>query len=144
MSLNVLNCSRCGKVYVKNNINEVCPACVKEIDKMYEVAAQYLRENRGATIQQLSDDTDIPFRQIVRFIREGRISVINMPNMNYPCESCGAPIREGHICTDCRRKLSKEYQNLTEDERRKEAHAQREEGASYNIKDRLQKDRFSR
>ncbi|MDF2925416.1 MAG: flagellar protein [Paenibacillaceae bacterium] len=141
MSLNVGNCSRCGKIYVKNVIHDVCPACVKEFDKMYEVAAQYLRDNRGATIQQLSDATEIPFRQIVKFIREGRISVMNMPNLNYPCESCGAPIREGHICPDCRKKLTKEYQNLNEDERRRELQKQKQEGTSYNIKDRLEKDR---
>lgn len=142
MAMNILNCNRCGKIYVKNNIHDVCPACVKEIDKLYEQAAQYLRENRGATIQELSDATEIPFRQIVKFIREGRISIINMPNMSYPCESCGTPIRESHICVDCRKKLSKDYQNATEDEKRKEAHNQRDEGLSYNIKERLQKDRF--
>lgn len=145
MAMNILNCSRCGRIYVKNNIHEVCPACVKEIDKMYETAAQYLRENRGATIQELSDSTEIPFRQIVKFIREGRISIINMPNMSYPCESCGAPLREGHLCADCRKKLVRDYQHAAEDEKKREQrlHQQeREEGHSYNIKERLQKDRF--
>jgi flagellar operon protein (TIGR03826 family) len=143
MGLNVDNCSRCGRLYAKNNIHEVCPACVKEIDKMYEVAAKYLRENRGCTIQQLSDETEIPFRQIVKFIREGRISILNMPNMFYPCESCGAPIKEGHICQDCRKKITRDMQHAKEDEQRRDSMKHKQsESVSYNIKDRLQKDRF--
>jgi flagellar operon protein (TIGR03826 family) len=142
MSLNIGNCSRCGKIYVKNNIHDVCPACVKDIDRMYEAASKYLRDNRGCTIQELSDETEVPFRQIVKFIREGRISIMNMPNMSYPCESCGEPIREGHICADCRKKLTKDYQNMNEDEKRREnLKQQQSEHISYNIKDRL-KDRF--
>jgi flagellar operon protein (TIGR03826 family) len=141
MALNIGNCNRCGKIYVKNSIHDVCPACVKEIDKMYETASKYLRDNRGCTIQELSDSTEIPFRQIVKFIREGRISIMNMPNMSYPCESCGTAIREGHICIDCRKKLTKDYQNVAEDEKRRDNMKQQQsESASYNIKDRL-KDR---
>jgi flagellar operon protein (TIGR03826 family) len=141
VSLNVGNCSRCGKLYAKNNIHDVCGACVKEIDKMYEVVSQYLRENRGSTIGQLSDATEVPLRQIVRFIREGRISILNMPNINFPCESCGAEIREGHLCENCRRKLSRDVNNLAEDARRRESLKQQENHVSYNIKDRIQKDR---
>lgn len=141
MTLNVGNCSKCGKLYAKNPIHDVCPACLKEIDKMYEKVAQHLRDNRGCTIQQLSDETEVPVRQIVRFIREGRISIMNMPNMNYPCEACGEPIRESHICENCRKKLTKDYQNLNEDEKRKSAMKQQENQVSYNIKDRLGRDR---
>lgn len=140
MTLNVGNCSRCGKLYAKNNIHDVCPACVKDIDRMYETVAKYLRDNRGSTIQQVSDATEVPVKLIVRFIREGRISVINMPNMSYPCDTCGEPIREGHICESCRKKLSRDYQNLNEDEKRRQALKQ-EKHVGYNIKDRLSSDR---
>ncbi|MNU10362.1 hypothetical protein D3C72_2574670 [compost metagenome] len=68
---------------------------------------------------------------------------MNMPNMNYPCESCGAPIKEGHICPECRKKISRDMQHAKEDEQRRESQKQKQvEGVSYNIKDRLQKDRF--
>lgn len=142
MTLNIGNCSRCGRLYAKNNIHDVCASCVKEIDKQYEIVAKYLRENRGCTIGELSEATEVPVRQIVKFIREGRISIASMPNMSYPCESCGAEIREGHLCENCRKKLSKEVSNLAEDQKRKESMKHQENHASYNIKDRLQKDRY--
>lgn len=141
MSLNVANCPRCGKLFAKN-FRDICPACVKEIDRQYEACVKYLRENRGCTIQELSDETGVPFRQIVKFIREGRISIMNAPNIFYPCEICGTQIRENTICENCRQRLAKDYSNLSEDEkRREEQRKQDQQHASYNIKDRL-KDRI--
>ncbi len=103
---------------------------------MYEVVSKYLRENRGAGIQQVSDETEVPVRQIVKFIREGRISIMNMPNMSIPCESCGISIREGHLCDDCRKKLSRDVRHLSEDEKREQALKQQQDKRSnYNIND---------
>lgn len=141
MSLNAANCPRCGRLFMKN-IKDVCPSCIKEIEKQYERCLKYLRENRDCTIQELSDETEVPSRQIVKFIREGRISIVNAPNMSYPCESCGTLIRENTICDNCRSRLSKDYRNLSEDEKRREVLKQQEkENISYNIRDRL-KDRL--
>lgn len=140
MSLNVGNCPRCGKLFAKN-FRDVCPACMKEIDLQYEACVKFLRENRGCTIQELSEETGVPYRQIVKFIREGRISIINAPNMSYPCETCGAPIRENTICDNCRQRLTKDVSHVNEDEKRREELLKQEQHASYNIKDRL-KNRF--
>lgn len=137
MSLNVANCPRCGRIFVKNP-HGVCPACVKEIDLQYEACVKYLRDNRGCNIQELSDATEVPYRQIVKFIRDGRISIMNAPNMSYPCESCGTLIREGTICEPCRQRLSKDIRHVTEDDkRREEQEASKEQHTIYNIKDRL-------
>lgn len=135
--MNVGNCPKCGKLFMKN-ILDVCPSCVKEIEKQYEQCVNYLRENRGSTIQELSDATGVPYRQVVKFIREGRISIMDAPNMSYPCESCGTLIRENSLCDNCRTRLSKDYRNLSEDEkRRNELQQQGKQQMSYNIKDRL-------
>lgn len=114
---------------------------MKEIDKQYETVAKYLRENRGSTIGQVSEETEVSIRQIVKFIREGRISILNMPNMSYPCDSCGTEIREGHICESCRKKLTRDYQNMNEDEKRRQSLNQQDNQVSYNIKDRLKRER---
>ena len=74
----------------------------------YQTCAEYLRENKGANIQELSDATDVSIKQITKFIREGRISVENAPNLMYPCEVCGNLIREGHMCDSCRARLTKD------------------------------------
>ena len=135
MSLNVINCTRCGKVCMRN-VSELCPACQKELDKQYELCLEHLRENRGLSLQELSDATEVPVKQIIRFIKEGRISIIQASNLTYPCEVCGAPITEQSICTPCRQRLQKDYSALKEDEERKNAQDPITK-ASYQIKDRL-------
>jgi flagellar operon protein TIGR03826 len=105
--MNLDNCPRCGKLFAKN-FRDVCPVCIREIDKEYELCANYLREHKGAIISELSDQTGVSIKQITKFIREGRISMMNAPNLSYPCESCGVLIRENHLCDACRTRLTKD------------------------------------
>lgn len=118
MALNIANCPKCGKIFAKG-IHNICPACVKQIEEEYEVCLKYLRDNRGATIADLSESTKVSIRQITKFIREGRISLLDAPNLTYPCEMCGILIREGHICEGCRKRLAKDVDVAKEEERRK-------------------------
>ncbi|MFC4777822.1 TIGR03826 family flagellar region protein [Paenibacillus sp. GCM10023252] len=110
--MNLDNCPRCGKLFAKN-FREVCPTCIRDIDKEYERCSDYLKENRGATIYELAEATEVSTKQITKFIREGRISLINAPNMAYPCELCGTLIRDNHMCEGCRTKLMKDVSKLT-------------------------------
>jgi flagellar operon protein (TIGR03826 family) len=99
----------------------LCQPCIKDLEHEYEICVEYLRKNRGTTIQELSDVTEIPIKEITRFIREGRISIANAPNMMYPCEVCGNLIREGHMCDNCRTRLTKDLTNaVKESEDKKE------------------------
>jgi flagellar operon protein (TIGR03826 family) len=139
MSLNMANCQRCGRVFIKG-FNDVCPNCIKEIDMQYEKCVKYLRENKGCTINELSEVTEVSIKQITKFVKEGRISIVNAPNMTYPCEVCGTLIRDNTICDSCRSKLAKDVRNNSEDEARRQEQAKQNNSASYNIKDRL-KDR---
>lgn len=112
--MNVDNCPRCGRLYVKN-LRDLCQPCVKELEHHYETCVEYLRKNKGTNIQELSDATEISIKEITRFIREGRISIANAPNMMLPCEVCGTLIREGHMCDSCRSRLTKELANAAKE-----------------------------
>lgn len=137
MTSHIANCPRCGKIFAKV-LTEVCRNCVKEIELEYEKCVEYLRENRGATIYEVSDATEVSVRQITKFIREGRISLMNAPNLGYPCESCGEPIRQGNLCDDCRARFVKQAQRLQEDHQRASENVQRQatnSASAYKIKD---------
>ncbi|GLX70882.1 TIGR03826 family flagellar region protein [Paenibacillus glycanilyticus] len=118
--MNVDNCPRCGKLYAKN-FRDVCPACIREIDNEYELCSNYLRKNKGAIITELHDETGVSIKQITKFIKEGRISLLNAPNLMYPCEVCGTLIRENNICGTCRARLLKDTQHMNEDDARNAA-----------------------
>jgi predicted amidophosphoribosyltransferase len=66
VSMNVANCPRCGRVFVKG-FKDICPNCTKEIDQQYEKCLKYLRDNRGCAIQELSEATEVSIRQITKF-----------------------------------------------------------------------------
>lgn len=132
--MNLANCPECGKLYVKN-LRGMCSDCIKDIERKYEVCNQYLRENKGAVITELSEETGVSIKQITVFIREGRISIANAPNMGYPCEVCGTIIRENNMCESCRSRLTKDIRNVYQDEEAaKDNQANKNQGA-YRIVD---------
>ncbi|WP_025688181.1 TIGR03826 family flagellar region protein [Paenibacillus zanthoxyli] len=133
--MNIDNCPRCGRIYIKNVI-ELCQSCVKELEHQYEICVKYLREHRTATIQELSDATEISIKEITRFIREGRISIANAPNMMYPCEVCGTLIREGHMCDSCRSRLTKDLMNASKEAAASEA-PRKDSAGAYRAVDKL-------
>lgn len=133
--MNIDNCPRCGRLFVKNPMG-ICQPCIKELEHQYEICVNYLREHRGTNIQELSDATGISIREITRFIREGRISIANAPNMMYPCEVCGTLIRESHMCDNCRNRLRKDLTNAARESAATDADSKVSEGA-YRAVDKL-------
>ncbi len=115
MGMNLANCPRCGRLFA-NNFRDICPSCIKEIEEEYEKCLKYLREEKLATIQDVSDGTGVSIRQITKFIREGRISIANNPNLMYPCEVCGVLIREGNMCDSCRSRLTRDLAAAVKEE----------------------------
>jgi flagellar operon protein (TIGR03826 family) len=140
--MSLANCPRCGRLFSRQ-LRNICPQCQEGIEKEYEVCVAYLKENKNCTQHQLSEATGVTTRQITQFIREGRLSMEGMPNMSYPCESCGQPIREGQICESCRAKLQKDMRNaLTRPSALESNPAQdNRTGNAYQINNRL-KDRL--
>jgi flagellar operon protein (TIGR03826 family) len=137
MTMNVANCPKCGRVYVKNPMHDICPACIKAIDMQCESCIKYLREHRGISLEELSEATQVPPAIIIKFLREGRISVMGNRNLFYPCEVCGNGIREKNMCDSCRQKLKKDVRNTMEDHRRLEDQRRQDNKVSFKISDRL-------
>jgi len=128
-------CPRCGKLFNKN-FRDVCNNCHQELEKDYERCVEHLRKNKGLDIQQLSEEMEVSIKQITRWIKEGRISLMNAPNMSYPCESCGILIREGHLCDSCKKRLTRDVKNATTSGSLRDALDDRHKGA-YQIGERL-------
>ncbi|MNJ57393.1 TIGR03826 family flagellar region protein [Paenibacillus bouchesdurhonensis] len=106
--MNLGNCPRCGRLFA-NNFRDICPSCIKDIEQEYEKCLKYLREEKTATIQEVSEATGVSIKQITKFIKEGRITVADNPNMMYPCEVCGVLIRENNMCDSCRARLTRDF-----------------------------------
>lgn len=131
------NCPRCGKVFVQTMRN-ICPSCYEAVEQEYEVCSAYLRkkENRQATINDVSEETGVSTQQIYDFIRQGRLSVKDNPNLGIPCESCGTLITRGRLCHGCASQFRNEF-NQASTRKDKKSDADDTTGrAAYRTRDR--------
>ena len=70
---------------------------------------------------QVVEETGVDEELIMKFIKQGRLRLVNFPNLSYPCEKCGAPIKEGLLCKNCAQSLRTELEIYEkEQERQKE------------------------
>jgi len=101
------NCNSCGRLFNRLN-RDICPPCVQEEDRLFTAVREYLKEHRNAHTYEVSEQTGVEMKTLVRWIREGRLSTRDglPPNMNYPCEACETPITDGRFCRSCKDRLS--------------------------------------
>lgn len=108
------NCPECGKlfVYVRRNL---CPDCLKKDEENYEKVKTYLSKNPKATIDEISDATQVPAKNVLEYLKEGRL-MLSPGNVNIilNCEICGTPILYGRVCEECSKKLKSGFVSQNE------------------------------
>lgn len=125
MQLAVEHCPSCGKVYQKN-LRNLCHECIHKFDSALNQCIDYLRNYRKATNEELSQGTGVSVQQIVRFIKDSRISLASHPGLTYPCKACEASIRAGQMCVSCNNRIVGEWRRLVEKD-------MRERGTGFQI-----------
>lgn len=100
------NCVRCGKIFAYT-YNPICNKCLEEDEEEFKLVKEYLYENPGAIIPEVSDATGVSVEKIMRFLRDERLE-INSENSNLvlECESCGRPIKSGRFCEECKNNIT--------------------------------------
>lgn len=104
--MEVKSCRKCGKIFQYIAGAPICPRCKKKEEEIFQVVKAFLRENRGATIEEVSEATGASIGMIERYLREGRLEVTPDSPIALSCEQCGAKIRTGRLCDRCRANLS--------------------------------------
>ena len=107
------NCPVCGKVFVKI-VKNLCPDCVEAEEKEFLTVREYIKENPGASVEEISVVTEIDEKKILRWLREGRIEYSSrQAGIKITCKSCGAPISVGNLCGECARELSDKLHSMS-------------------------------
>lgn len=103
------NCRICGTLFLKD-YTDYCLDCYKEIEQAFTDVTEFLKndENRNADIHEISYFTKIPIKQLIDFIRDGRIYAEDYPNLGYPCKRCGKLIKRQMLCNTCFEEFSTE------------------------------------
>ena len=106
--MDLRNCSKCGRVFAYNG-NEICSRCASSDTEDFKKVKEYLYDNPGATIVEVSEETGVDEKKILRYLRESRIEIRESDNLLLDCQRCGAPIRSGRFCDPCVISMQKEF-----------------------------------
>ncbi len=110
--MQVRQCRICGKLFQSVG-NYTCLECQDRLDQEFRLVRDYLYEHSEADITEISRETGVSERSILQFLKEERLT-LNVPCEDIRCEHCGRPVRAGKICTDCRDRLSRLFESVTE------------------------------
>lgn len=100
--MDVRACKSCGKLFNYLSGPPICMACRDALEVKFQEVKEYIRDNRSASIQQISEDNDVPIKQIQQWVREERLEFTEDSPVQLTCESCGATIRTGRLCQKCK------------------------------------------
>ena len=100
MSMEALNCPRCGRLFTKIRAN-VCPSCEKAEEETFVKLRAYIEENPSCTLSELAEKTEVSIKRITQFIRDGRLEISRGMHGEIVCTKCGKPILSGRYCDSC-------------------------------------------
>lgn len=134
------NCSKCGRLYVKN-LSGICDMCRREEEKLFDTVYGYIRkkENRKATMQQIEEDTGVPEATIMRFVKEGRLRTTQFPNLGYGCSRCGSIIQEGTMCSRCVGAIKSDLQKYDREKEREASKREQQHTYFSSVEDKIKK-----
>ena len=98
------NCKICGRVFFKTRY-DICPECKRIDDEKFQLVRQFLKEFPGSKINIVSEYTGVSERRILRYLREGKIQILDSDQNFLTCLKCGTPIKTGKYCSQCYRRF---------------------------------------
>jgi flagellar operon protein (TIGR03826 family) len=99
MGSKVRQCRQCGKLFQSLG-SAICPECAEETDRCFKVVKNYLYDRPDANVFEISNETGVPEKMVLGFLKEGRLSV-NASEDLLLCEKCGIPVSAGRFCSKC-------------------------------------------
>jgi flagellar operon protein (TIGR03826 family) len=100
------NCRRCKRIFMHAVGPQICEDCKKLEEEEFERVRKFVREYPGATIQEVSEATEVPTQLIYKFLKDGRLEVSEASPIALQCENCGVRITSGRFCVSCSKKLA--------------------------------------
>ena len=80
----------------------VCKLCGRENLDFYNRVRNYLNENGPQPMAVIVRQTGVPRESVEYFIKEEMLEIPTASNIRLSCERCGAAIRSGRLCDDCK------------------------------------------
>ncbi len=101
--MSIANCTRCDRVFKKLFDRKICPDCIQAEEEAYRLVVDFLDQNPGSNLGQIAEGAGVEEAQILRFIREGRLTLLDKlgEGARVACRRCDTPIASGQYCGAC-------------------------------------------
>jgi flagellar operon protein (TIGR03826 family) len=117
LKMDIRNCKSCNKLFNYISGPSLCPHCKKILEDKFAEIKEYIYDNPGADMQDISEKFKVPVSQIKQWIREERLSFSEDSMIGLECERCGTLIKTGRYCKACKEKLAKGFIDLYQEEK---------------------------
>ncbi len=108
----IQSCRRCNKLF--NSLGRpLCPNCYDEMDNNFVTVRDYLYDNPSVNVDTVSKETEVPLKDILSLIREGRIIMGSAEASGLRCKTCGRAIVTGTMCDKCSANLSRQMMSVS-------------------------------
>ncbi len=122
MGPQVKQCKICNKIFYSYGAAS-CPECIEQMERDFEKVRDYLYENPHANVVEITQETQVPEKVILSYLKEGRLTIAEDSGLLL-CENCNRSISTGRFCKECSRKLEYELRSAyTEPKEKKEGRA---------------------
>lgn len=100
-----LECDYCGCKLLENITMGTyrCVECGKDSYDDFQTIRNYLDKVGHAPAAVIERNTGVPKRVIEYFFRDEYLEIPIHSNVRVPCAKCGAPIRTGTLCDNCKK-----------------------------------------
>ena len=103
--MEIANCPKCGKIFQKYS-DPICESCMKKEEELFQSVRKYLVDNPDCRLDEVSKETGVSVKKIMRYLKEGRLEVSKGLEGSLHCEQCDKPIASGRYCDKCIIELS--------------------------------------
>ena len=110
--MEVRTCKSCGRMFNSVGRSPLCPSCTEKLEEKFQQVKKYVWEHRTATMQDISDNNDVSVKQSRQWVREERLSFADDSPVGLECEKCGATIKTGRFCENCKSKLGNDLTSM--------------------------------
>lgn len=108
--MDLRNCIKCGRVFAYTG-SDICSRCAGDDIEDFKKVKEYLYEKPGATVVEVSEETGVSEKKILRYLRENRIEIREADNFLLDCQRCGKSIRSGRFCDKCAHEMKREFKS---------------------------------
>ena len=115
--MNVRNCRGCGRLFNYVAGPPRCPICREKMEEKFQEVKEFIRENPGVSIPEVSEACDVESAQIRQWLREERLQLTEDSPIYLNCEACGANIRFGKYCEKCKFNMANDFNSILHPER---------------------------